>query len=134
MSRLSCSNRVQLVVAGLPTAPVHSLLELDRQLGRVRDLCVGSREVSLVVPSGSRGDVQPFCRGLGRLSGALDVCSSGMVRCSLPSWGVGPASRLRPRDETCSVLSPSSFGLRGGVRHGRHVGCPAGSCSSSVPR
>lgn len=46
MSRLSCSCWVQLVVAGLPTAPVHSLQELDRQLGRVRGLFVGSREVS----------------------------------------------------------------------------------------
>lgn len=59
MSRLSCSCWVQLVVAGLPTAPVHSLQELDRQLGRVRGLCVGSREVSPVVPSGAPGDVQP---------------------------------------------------------------------------
>ena len=84
MSRLSCFCWVQLVVAGLPTAPVHSLQKLDRQLGRVRGLCVGSREVSLDVLSGSQGDIQPFCRGPGRLSGALDLCSSGIGRCSLP--------------------------------------------------
>ena len=106
MSRLSCSCWVQLVVAGLLTAPVHSLQELDRQLGRVRGLYVGRREVSLVVPSGSQGDIQPFCRGPGRLSGALDVCSSRIGRCSLPSWEVGPVLRLRLRAETCSVLSP----------------------------
>ena len=44
------------------------------------------------VPSGSRGDIQPFCRGPGRLSGALDVCSSGIGRCSLPRGRSG-----RPR-------------------------------------
>ena len=83
--------------------------------------CIGGREVSLEVPcvpgvTYSRSVVVPIVFQV-----RLDVCSSRMGRCSLPSWEIGPTSELFCRDETCSSPSSACFGWWGGVRHGRHV-------------
>ena len=51
---------------------------------------IGDEEVGLAVALGCPGSRIALCRGLSRLSGALDGSSSMMGRCSLPSREVGP--------------------------------------------